>query len=218
MKAYGTYLQLGLHVLALLPLLWLLWQVGLLLNVQAHALTANPFQYVNQYTGDWAIRFLLLSLAITPLRRALKQNWLIRWRRPLGLYAFVYALLHLTNYLVLDHFFDWAVIWKDLVKRPAMMLGMVAFVLLLPLAATSTKTMIRRLGRLWSRLHRLVYLIAALAVGHHLMMVKADLREPLIHLAILSFLLVLRFYRIISTGPKRTLPDYLSAKNNELGL
>ncbi|WP_417320382.1 sulfite oxidase heme-binding subunit YedZ [Emcibacter sp.] len=191
---YEKPLRAALHLLCLLPFLWIVWQVWLMFSYQPHALTANPFQYINQYTGDWTIRILLASLAVTPLRKLLKKNGLIKWRRPLGLYAFFYGLLHLGNYLVLDHFFDWAVIWQDLVKRPAMTFGMIALFLMIPLAVTSTKKMIRRLGRIWPRLHRLVYLIGILAVVHNIMMVKADLREPLIHAAILCLLLGYRLY------------------------
>ena len=191
---YEKPLRAVLHILCLLPFAWLGWQFWLMLGYQPHGLTANPFQYINQYTGDWTIRILLVSLAVTPLRKLTKWNWLVKWRRPLGLYAFFYGLLHLSNYVVLDHFLDWVVIWQDLVKRPAMTFGMLALLLMIPLAVTSTKKMIRRLGRTWPRLHKLVYPIAILAVVHNIMMVKADLREPLIHLAVLLLLLGYRIY------------------------
>ncbi|WP_339862871.1 protein-methionine-sulfoxide reductase heme-binding subunit MsrQ [Paremcibacter congregatus] len=189
------YQKAIVHLLALLPALWLFWQGWLLYDYQDHDLTANPIQYINQYTGDWAIRLILLGLAITPLRQVFGWNRLIQFRRMIGLYAFFYVMLHLVNFMVLDHFFDWATIIKDVIKRPAITFGMIAATLLIPLAVTSTKGWVRRLGKKWIKLHQLIYIIGALAVVHNIMMVKADLREPLIHLGILIILLGYRLAR-----------------------
>lgn len=182
------------HLTALLPACWLGWQVWLWISFGTHDLTANPIQYINQYTGDWAIRFILLTLAITPLRRIFKWHWLIGYRRMVGLYAFFYAVLHLCNFIILDHFFDWGVIWQEIIKRPAITFGMSGLVMLLPLAVTSTKGMIRRLGRKWGKLHQLVYLVGIVGVVHNIMMVKTVLGEPYIHLAILVLLLAYRVW------------------------
>ncbi|MFT3806132.1 sulfite oxidase heme-binding subunit YedZ [Arenimonas sp.] len=176
------------HALALLPLL-LLIRATLI-----DALGADPVAELTHRTGDWALRFLLLSLAMTPLRRALDRPWPIRFRRLLGLYAFFYASLHLCVYLVLDLSGYWAQILQDIVKRPFITVGFLAWLLLIPLAVTSTKGWIRRLGRRWGQLHRLVYAVGVLAVLHFFWLVKADLREPLAYAAILGLLLGLRLY------------------------
>ncbi len=188
------YVKAIVHMAAVLPALWLFWQGWLLYDFQDHDLTANPIQYIHHFTGNWAIRFILLGLAITPLRRIFRQNKLIQFRRMIGLYAAFYVALHLMNFMVLDYFFDWPAILKEILKRPAITLGMAGAILLLPLVVTSTRGWVRRLGRNWSRLHRLVYLIAVLAVIHNIMMVKADLVEPLTHAVILTALLGARLY------------------------
>jgi sulfoxide reductase heme-binding subunit YedZ len=145
-------------------------------------------------TGDWALRLLLLSLAMTPLRRLLGQPWPIRFRRLVGLYAFFYACLHLSIYLVLDLGGYWTQIFEDIAKRPYITVGFGAWLLLLPLALTSTRGWIRRLGRRWGQLHRLVYVAGGLAVLHFLWLVKSDLREPLVYAAVLALLLGLRLW------------------------
>ena len=155
-------------------------------------LGANPLETVTHGTGDWALRFLLITLAMTPLRRLLRSNWPISLRRMLGLFTFFYASLHFLVWLVLDQEMLWQNILADIVKRPYVTVGFLAWLFLVPLALTSTKGMIRRLGRNWSRLHRLVYPIAFLGVLHYLWLVKADLFEPLIYGAILGLLLVAR--------------------------
>lgn len=173
----------GLFVLCLVPL------AVLAARALLDDLGANPIEAINRTLGDWALRFLLVSLAVTPLRR-LGWAGIARMRRLLGLYAFAYAMLHVTSYVVLDNFFDWAGIFADIVKRQYITVGMIALVLLVPLAVTSTDAMIRRLGgRRWRRLHRLVYLAAILAVLHFVLMVKADLREPILYGVILAVLL-----------------------------
>lgn len=173
----------ALFAVCLLPLAVLAGQAA------AGQLGANPIEAINRTLGDWALRFLLISLAVTPLRR---MGWsaIARMRRMLGLYAFAYAALHVASYVVLDYFFDWNAIPSDILKRRYITVGMLALLLLAPLAATSTDAMIRLLGgRNWRRLHRLVYPAALLAVLHYAWMVKADLREPLLYAAILGVLL-----------------------------
>ncbi|SCZ57207.1 sulfoxide reductase heme-binding subunit YedZ [Thiohalomonas denitrificans] len=172
---------------ALLPALYL-WFATLTGN-----LGANPIEALIRGHGDWALRFLLLTLAITPLRRLSRWGGIMRFRRMLGLFAFFYATIHLLGYLVLDQFFAWGAIVEDIIERPFITVGMAACVLLVPLAITSTRKMQRRLGgRRWLRLHRLVYPAAALAVLHFYLMVKADTREPLIYAFLLAILLLMR--------------------------
>lgn len=153
------------------------------------ALGPNPIDALTDQTGTLAIRFLLISLSLTPLRWLLKQTWPIRFRRMLGLFAFFYALLHVSIYLVLDQQLDLAAVWDDLVQRPYILAGTVAFLILVPLAVTSTQAMVRRLGRRWLSLHRGVYLAATAAVVHYVWLAKGDLIEPLVYLAILLLLL-----------------------------
>ncbi len=156
-------------------------------------LGANPIEYITHSTGWWTLGFLLLTLTVTPLRRLTGAAWLLRLRRMLGLFAFFYACLHFTTYLWLDQFFDPAGIAKDLVKRPFITIGFAAFLLLIPLAATSTNAMVRRLGaQRWQKLHRLVYVIAVLGVLHFWWLVKKDIREPLVFAAVLAVLLLAR--------------------------
>lgn len=153
-------------------------------------LTANPIEAVLRGLGDWALRLLLIGLAITPAARLLKQPRLIRYRRTIGLWAFAYVVLHLTTYIAIDQFFDWTTIVKDIIKRPYITIGMTAFVLLIPLAATSTNAMLRRMGpTAWRRLHQLIYVIVPLGVIHYYLLVKADVREPLLYGAIAAVLL-----------------------------
>jgi sulfoxide reductase heme-binding subunit YedZ len=157
-------------------------------------LGANPVEQVTHVTGDWTLRFLLLSLAVTPLRRLFGWSWAAPLRRTLGLTAFGYACLHYLIYLGLEHFFDWQLIFEDVLKRRYVWAGFAAFLCLVSLAVTSTRAMIRRLGRRWTTLHRLVYLAATLGVIHFLWLVKSDLREPLLYAAVLTLLLGLRLW------------------------
>ncbi|MEW5769153.1 MAG: protein-methionine-sulfoxide reductase heme-binding subunit MsrQ [Pseudomonadota bacterium] len=161
-------------------------------GVATDGLGANPIEAVTRGLGDWALRLLLVTLAVTPLRRLAGLDWLPRLRRMLGLFAFFYAALHVLSYVWLDQFFDWAFILKDIIKRPFITVGFLSFLLLIPLAATSTNAMMRRLGRNWRRLHRAVYAIGVLAVLHFWWMVKADIREPALYAGILALLLGLR--------------------------
>jgi len=155
-------------------------------------LTANPIDYITDTTGYTAISLLLISLSVTPLRRLTGWNELIRLRRMLGLLAFFYACLHFSTWLVLDWFFDFESMAADIVERPFITVGMLTFVLLIPLAATSTAGMIRRLGRRWQQLHRLVYIAGLTAVIHFWWVVKADFREPRLFALALSVLLGFR--------------------------
>ena len=157
-------------------------------------LTANPIQYLTHQTGDAAIALLIISLTITPLRRLTGWNELIRLRRMLGLFAFFYATLHLLTWAVLDQFFDLTTMVEDIVERPFITIGMATFLLLLPLAITSTAAMIRRLGRRWQQLHRLVYLAATTAVIHFWWGVKADIREPRLWALALTLLFGFRLW------------------------
>jgi sulfoxide reductase heme-binding subunit YedZ len=173
----------------------------LIFNAVSGNLGSNPIEKVRLFTGDWTLYFLLITLAVTPLRKISGWNELIRYRRMLGLYAFFYASLHFLSYLVLDQFFDWEEIWRDVLKRPYITIGTAAFVLLIPLAITSTNNMMKRLGKNWKRLHSLIYLVTTLGVLHFLWLVKADIREPVLMGVILISLLVLRlpwFYQIKS--------------------
>lgn len=168
----------------LAPVAWLVWLGA------SGGLGANPIEAAVRYCGDWALRFLLIALAVSPLRAFTGWATVMRFRRMLGLFAFFYVVLHVAGYVGLDQFFAWKAIWADVVKRRYITFGMLAFVLLLPLAVTSTKGMIKRLGAArWQRLHRLVYPAAILAVVHFFMMVKADIREPAVYAAVLAVLL-----------------------------
>jgi sulfoxide reductase heme-binding subunit YedZ len=177
---------------------------ALIVSALTDGLGANPVERVTHVTGDWTLRFLLLSLCITPMRRLLGWSWAAPLRRTLGLTAFGYACSHFLTFLALDHFFDWRGIVEDVFKRRYVTAGFAAFLCLVPLAATSTRSMVRRLGRHWIALHRLVYLAAALGVIHFVWLVKSDLREPLVYAAALALLLGLRlgFWRRISRTRK----------------
>lgn len=178
-------------LLALLPL-------GLLVLAALHnTLGPDPVSRLEKHTGIWALRLLLLTLAITPLRRLTGWNGLIRYRRMLGLFAFFYASVHLTVYLVIDLGGFWSQIFTEIVKKPYITVGFAAWLLLIPLAATSTRAMMRRLGRRWGQLHKLVYPIGALAVLHYLWQVKFGqtiaVRQPVVYAAILAALLLARW-------------------------
>ncbi|MGY0633141.1 protein-methionine-sulfoxide reductase heme-binding subunit MsrQ [Luteimonas sp. A478] len=184
------------HALALAPLAVLLWQAWLVANgADIDALGADPVVEIEHRTGTWALRILLITLAITPLRQATGLVALMRFRRMLGLYAFFYASLHLTAFLILDLRSWWATVFEEILRRPYITVGFLAWLSLLPLAITSTRGWMRRLGRAWTRLHRLVYAAAVLAVLHFWWIVKSDLREPLIYASILAVLLGWRLWR-----------------------
>ncbi len=183
--------------LKLKPLFWLacLVPLGLLaLRFINDGLGANPFEVLTRESGEWTLRFLLLTLLMSPLRDMLRQGWPLAYRRMLGLYSFFYASVHLLTYIWFDQFFDGEEILLDIIKRPFITLGMLAFILLLPLVLTSNRGMMRRLGQNWKKLHRLIYLIAVLGVLHFFLLVKADLLEPAIYVGILSLLLGYRLW------------------------
>ena len=165
-------------------------------------LTANPIEFITHSTGDWTLRFLVITLCITPFRKILHLPELIRFRRMLGLFAFFYACLHFTTYIWLDKFFDLSEMWKDIAKRKYITVGFTAFLLLIPLAVTSTAASIRRLGgKRWQRLHRLVYFSAALGVIHYYWLVKSAVIRPLTYGAIVAALLL---WRLFSSLAKKT--------------
>lgn len=166
----------------------------LVLGAVNNNLGANPVEEMTHRTGEWALRFLLITLAVTPLRKLTGAHWLIKLRRMFGLYVFFYACLHFITYIWLDQFFDWAEILIDIPKRPFITVGFAAFILLIPLALTSTNKMMRRLKKNWQRLHQLIYVISMLGVLHFLWVVKADTFEPLIYFVILMMLLSYRAY------------------------
>jgi sulfoxide reductase heme-binding subunit YedZ len=179
--------------LALIPLAWVAWTAVASGLGPTGPLGANPIEYINRFLGDWAIRFLLLALAVTPVRGITGWTPLMRFRRMIGLFAFFYASMHLSSYIVLDQFFDWTEIWKDIVKRNYITVGVVNFVLLASLAATSTKGMIKRLGaKRWTKLHKLVYVAGIAACLHFYMMRKGVQLEPIIYAGICAVLLAYR--------------------------
>jgi len=195
-----TALKAFLFIAALLPLSYLV--AGAFFFPEW--LGVNPAEYITRSLGDWTLRLLLLTLAITPLRRITGRTWLLRLRRMLGLFTFFYVLLHLSSYVSFDHVFDVGEILKDIVKRPFITVGFTCFVLMIPLALTSTNAMVRRLGaKRWQALHRLVYVIAPLAVLHFWWMVKRDLTEPIIYALLLGVLLGYRvFIKLRGSGPR----------------
>jgi sulfoxide reductase heme-binding subunit YedZ len=171
--------------------------VRLLVFASTDRLGANPVEFITRNTGDWTLYFLCMTLAITPLRRFSGWNRLLKLRRMTGLFAFFYACLHFTTFLWFDHFFDFAEMWRDVLKRPFITVGFTAFVLLIPLAATSTNGMVRRLGgRRWTWLHRLIYLIASLGILHFWWMKagKHDFQQPILFGCIVMVLLLLRIF------------------------
>lgn len=179
-------------IAALLPFIWLLLGAFGLMHV---SLGADPVKKIQDTCGLWGLRFLMITLAITPLRDWLGATWLISLRRMLGLYAFFYVLLHFLTWFVLNQEMDWHNILADIAKRPYITIGFTAFVLLIPLAVTSTNAMMRRLGKRWKQLHRLIYAIGVLAVWHFYWQVKADIREPLVYITIVAVLLGWRVWK-----------------------
>jgi sulfoxide reductase heme-binding subunit YedZ len=190
-----------LFALCLGPLGWLAWEIFAGGLAPAGGLGANPIEAINRFLGDWGLRFLLITLAMTPLSGVIGSPTPIRFRRMLGLFAFAYVTLHISSYTGLDQRFDWGDIWGDIVKRNYITVGMATFLMLVPLAATSTKGMVRRLGASrWLKLHRLVYVAGITGVFHYTMMIKADIREPMAYAAILAVLLG---YRVVKRKKRR---------------
>jgi methionine sulfoxide reductase heme-binding subunit len=188
-------------VLSLLPLGYLVFAVS------TGRTSANPAEDIQLSTGIWTLRFLLITLAITPLRRVTRWNVLITYRRMFGLFTFFYASVHLFSYLAFDRSFAFGEIAEDVAKRPFITAGMTAFVLMVPLALTSTKGWIRRLGRRWQTLHRLIYLSAIAGCLHFIWKVKVVIGEPVYYAAILAVLLAFRvLWRLRSATPARRQP------------
>jgi sulfoxide reductase heme-binding subunit YedZ len=194
------FAKLVLLINGLVPLTLLLW------DVYRKHVGANPLEFVTRTTGVLTLVFLLISLAVTPLRRITGLNWLVRFRRMLGLFAFFYGSLHLMTYVAFDRFFHFTTIPGDVLKRPFIAIGMTAFFLMVPLAITSTDKMVKRLGgKRWARLHKIVYLAGVLGVLHYYMLVKSDVRLPLTFAFVLAVLLGFRIFAkyYASAYPKR---------------
>src|SRR5580692_9126116 len=191
------YLKPVVFLTCLAPLGWLAWRA-------LHAgLGANPIEKITHSTGDCTLTFLLITLSITPLRKLTRQYWLINFRRMLGLFAFFYGTLHLMTYVWLDKFFDLHEMLADIAKRKFITAGMTAFALMIPLALTSTKWSIRKLGgKRWQALHRLIYFSAAAGVIHYIWLVKADLKKPLEYAAVLTALMLYRLITWIRSSAK----------------
>ena len=184
---YFSQLKAFLFILCLYPLARLVWLA------YAGQMGANPIELITRSLGAWTLVFLLITLSITPVRRLSGWAWLLKLRRMAGLYAFFYALLHFATYVWLDQFFDLSSIFMDVIKRPFITIGFAAFILLIPLAITSTNAMVKRLGgKRWQQLHKLVYVIAIFGVLHYWWLVKKDITQPLIYAAVLVLLLSYR--------------------------
>lgn len=179
-----------LFLLGLAPLGYLFWRGWNASHLRQPDLTANPIEYITHFTGDWTIRFLLITLAITPLRLLLNRPQVTRFRRMLGLFAFFYGMLHLTTWVWLDKNFDLNEMWTDVWKRRFITVGMLGLLMMVPLAVTSTAGWVRKLGyKRWQNLHRLIYFSAAAGVFHYYWLVKSDIRLPLMYGVILAILL-----------------------------
>lgn len=186
MKFNQTYVKRLIFILSLWPLL------SISINIFQDTLGANPIEFIERHFGKWTLIFLCLTLSMTPLRRITNISQWILYRRMLGLFVFFYASIHLLCYIALDYHFDWVDIKNDIVKHRYVLVGFLGWLLLLPLAITSSDKMIRKLKANWKLLHRLIYVIAILGVLHFIWLVKKDITEPLIYAAIVSILLILR--------------------------
>ncbi len=203
----NKWTKVVVFALCLVPLAILLWK-GF-----HNDLSANPVQYVEHRTGDWILRFLCITLAITPLRKILHLPQLIRFRRMMGLFAFFYACLHFSTWLGVDRYFEWNLILDDIGKRPFITVGFTGFVLMIPLAITSTAGWIRRLGgKRWQKLHRLVYVSAVAGVIHYYWLVKSDVRKPVEYGFIVALLLAWRIWSWLANRPK---PGAVRVKREE---
>ena len=207
-----AYLKPVAFIICLIP-------IGqLLFRAYSGDLGANPIETITRFTGSWSLLILLASLAVTPLRRLTGWNELIRYRRMLGLFAFAYAALHFATYMVLDLYFDFSAIAKDILKRPYITVGFTALVLMIPLAITSNAKMIRRLGKRWQQLHYLVYPIAILGVIHFYWLVKSDITRPAQYGLVLALLLGFRLYHkwsAASAPQRRAVPTVTAARKDQ---
>ena len=206
----NKWTKVVVFLICLIPLGGLVWR-GF-----HNGLGANPVEFIQLTTGDWTLRFLVFTLCITPFRKLLNLPDLIRFRRMLGLFAFAYVCLHFLTYLVLDQSFDFAAIWKDIAKRPFITVGFLGFLLLLPLAITSTAGWIRRLGgKRWQTLHRAIYFAAICGVIHYYWKVKSDVRMPLFYGALVAILLLWRlgdwFFKRRSAAGAKLSPQHVPA-------
>ncbi|MFW2438137.1 MAG: sulfite oxidase heme-binding subunit YedZ [Arenicellales bacterium] len=190
-----TFTKTGVFFLALVPFSLLL------LRAWNDELGANPIEAITDITGIWTIRFLAITLAITPLRKLTRQAILIRFRRMLGLFTFFYASLHFLTYVWLDQYFDWRFIVEDIIEHPYVIVGFTTYLILLLLAVTSPRFMVRKLGNNWKKLHRLIYPAAFLASFHFIWLVKSDIREPLLYFALFTVLLLLRIPAVKEKTP-----------------
>jgi sulfoxide reductase heme-binding subunit YedZ len=188
-----SWTKAGVFVVALIPLAWIAR------SFFHDKLGANPIRELEIQTGLWTLRFLAITLSITPARRALGWNGLQKYRRMLGLFTFFYATVHLSMWSFVDWFFAWGDMWQEIVKHKYILIGMLTWLILLPLAITSTKGWVRRLGKRWARLHRLVYVAAITGTIHYLWAVKKDTFFPLVYLAVFALLVA---FRVISARRK----------------
>jgi sulfoxide reductase heme-binding subunit YedZ len=208
-KKQLAWIKAGLFVAALLPLARLFW-LGF-----HDDLTANPVEFVERSTGTWALVSLMVTLSFTPLRLVTGVAWQIQLRRMTGLFMYFYACLHFATYIWLDHWFFWEEIAADIVKHPYVLVGFSAFVLATPLAITSNRAMMLKLGANWKKLHMLVYPIAILGVLHFWWLVKKDIREPLMYALVLALLLGIRLY-YRKTGSRAGKPATGATASNRL--
>jgi sulfoxide reductase heme-binding subunit YedZ len=203
-KGTGKWTKVLVFLLCLAPFARLAWRFWM------QDLTPNPLEFITHFTGDWTIRLIVATLAITPLRKLLGVPDLIRFRRMLGLFAFFYGCLHFLTYLWFDKLFDLHEIWKDVAKRPFITAGFTALMLMVPLALTSTKGWIRRLGgKRWQQLHRLIYVTAVAAVVHYYWLVKSDIRLPVLYGVLVAVLLL---YRMVTSVTRRARQSAATAK------
>ena len=204
------YFKPVVFLACLLPLGRLAW-------LGFHAgLGANPIEFITHSTGDWTLTFLLVTLSITPLRKLTRQYWLISFRRMLGLFAFFYGSLHLMTYVWLDKFFDVHEMLHDIAKRRFITAGMTAFALMIPLALTSTNWSIRKLGKRWQMLHRLIYFSVSAGVIHYIWLVKADRKKPLEYAFVLGILLL---YRIVAwAATRRSTPKAIASSERQVAV
>ena len=204
------YLKPVVFLAGLVPVARLVW-------LGFHSgLGANPIEFITHSTGDWTLIFLLVTLAVTPLRKLTRQYWLISLRRMIGLFAFFYGFLHLMTYVWLDKFFDVHEMLHDIAKRKFITAGMTAFTLMIPLALTSTKWAIRKLGKRWQTLHRLIYFSASAGVIHYIWLVKADLKKPLEYALMLGMLLM---YRVVAWAVvRRSQPNRVAEPERQVAV